>query len=45
MVPVLTPADRFAFGSWVANVDGVGPFDGPTHTPTDIVHVVEKRAQ
>jgi len=45
MVSAPTPADRFTFGLWTVNYNGADPFGGPTRTPMDIVHVVEKLAE
>ncbi|GAB2675774.1 xylose isomerase [Saccharopolyspora gloriosae] len=40
-----TPADRFSFGLWTIGYTGADPFGGPTRSPMDTVHAVEKLAE
>ncbi|WP_243788412.1 xylose isomerase [Saccharopolyspora gloriosae] len=40
-----TPADRFSFGLWTIGYTGADPFGGPTRSPLDTVHAVEKLAE
>ena len=40
-----TPADKFTFGLWTIGYNGTDPFGGPTRTPLDTVHAVEKLAE
>ncbi|MFR9727915.1 xylose isomerase [Saccharopolyspora sp. MS10] len=40
-----TAADRFSFGLWTIGYPGADPFGGPTRSPLDPRHAVEKLAE